>query len=385
MDISFFLMRPHLVVREFILDRSLPDLRSLELIRSPESFIWKILSYAARTFSACILFLPARVARSAAVAYLYCRILDTYEDLIPDPAQREVVLRSFVERFHEIPSGLPIPSAPSIDTKFAKTSHEKVYTILVNRCRLIDTVFVKLDFQIQSIIVDLIRKMANGMIWSSKIFNLQNGILSDDRQLSRYCRNVLGFPTLFAARLMRLFHSGSASISNELYEDAMLAGEFIQLANITRDIETDLKRGIAYHPALKDDLGRSDIDDPSLQKRILEVRRALLLKALSLAPAYIRMAASMNFPRISLCRSSMILMLLFTNRYYRECARRVHLDPWQGHATKSGLIPSSIISIFSRRWSNRILDSTQIRFARFIRDSISGTTLTMNGKTTGNS
>ncbi|OGP63719.1 MAG: hypothetical protein A2V65_06975 [Deltaproteobacteria bacterium RBG_13_49_15] len=385
MDISFFLMRPHLIVRDFILDRSLPDIRNLERIRSPESFIWKILTYAARTFSACILFLPARMARSAAVAYLYCRILDTYEDLIPDPVQREFVLRSFVDRFHEIPSGLSIPSAPPIDTKFAKNSHEQVYTILVNRCRLVDTVFVKLDFQIQSIIVDLIRKMADGMIWSSKIFTLQNGILFDDRQLSRYCRNVLGFPTLFAVRLMRLFHPGRAPISYELYEDAMLAGEFIQLANVTRDIETDLKRGIAYHPALKDDIGRSDIDDPSLQKRILKVRRALLLKALSLAPAYIRMAASMNFPRISLCRSSMILMLLFTNRYYRECARRVHLDPWPGPAAKSGFIPSSIISIFSQRWSNRILNSTEIRFTRFVRDSISSAALTKNGKTAGNS
>ncbi|MEW5909090.1 MAG: squalene/phytoene synthase family protein [Thermodesulfobacteriota bacterium] len=367
MDINFFLARPRLIVRDFILDRSLPDIRNLERIRSPESFIWKILTYAARTFSACILFLPAKMARSAAVAYLYCRILDTYEDLIPDPAEREAALRLFVGRFHETPSGLRILAAPSIDRKFAKNSHEQVYTILVNRCRLVDTVFLKLDFKVQEIIVDLIQKMADGMIWSSEIFANQNGFLINDEQLSRYCRNVLGFPTLFGVRLIRLFHSKTTSISSPLFEDAMKAGEFIQLANITRDIETDLGRGIAYHPALKNDLKRQDHQDPSLVDRILTVRKTLLIKALLLAPAYIRMAKAIDFPSISLCRSSMILMLLFTDRYYRECTRRIHLEPWAGPSINRHLINSTILSIFSPAWSNRILENTEAQFNQFVK------------------
>jgi farnesyl-diphosphate farnesyltransferase len=371
MDILFFLARPHLIVRDFILDRSLPDIRNLERIRSPESFIWKILAYAARTFSACILFLPAKMARSAAVAYLYCRILDTYEDLIPDPNEREDALRAFVARFHETSSGLKIPSAPAINPKFAKNSHEQVYTVLVNRCRLVDAIFLKLDFQVQKIIVDLIQEMANGMIWSSDIFSRQNGILIDDFQLSRYCRNVLGFPTLFGVRLMRLFHSGEATVSNELFEDAMQAGEFIQLANITRDIETDLERGIAYHPALKYDLKQGDLKNFSVATRILKVRKALLLRALRLAPAYIRMAKAMPFPSISLCRSSMILMLLFTSRYYQECLRRTCLQSWFASSLNRHLISSTLLSIFSRTWSDHVLKIIETQFAQFV-ETLSG-------------
>ena len=44
-----------------------------------------------------------------------------------------------------------------------------------------------------------------------------------------------------------------------LREDCMLAGEMVQLANVTRDIEKDLRRGVADHPALKADLGRSTV------------------------------------------------------------------------------------------------------------------------------
>ena len=38
-------------------------------------------------------------ARAAAVAYLYCRMLDTYEDLIGDPATSISELFRFAARF----------------------------------------------------------------------------------------------------------------------------------------------------------------------------------------------------------------------------------------------------------------------------------------------
>ncbi len=259
MDIAFFLLRPHRIVQDLVLDRSAPDLRRLERIRSPESFVWKILSHAARTFSACILFLPSQIAISAAIAYLYCRILDTYEDLVPDPRQREAMLEAFTHRFKQHPKKYTVFPAPSIDDQLARNAVDRLYTLLVNRCRLLDAVFAKLKVPFQRIIVDLVKKMAGGMLWSSQVFESQGGVLTTSEQLSRYCHNVLGNPTVFAVRLMNLFHHKSANLSRDLHRCALEAGEFIQLANITRDIESDLKRKIAYHPALKQDLGRRDI------------------------------------------------------------------------------------------------------------------------------
>jgi len=367
MNIAFFLLRPHRLFQDFVLDRSDPDLSRLEKIRSPESFVWKILSHAARTFSACILFLPSQLAVSAAIAYLYCRILDTYEDLVPDPTRREAMLAAFIQRFHLHPKGYSMDPAPPIDDGFARNTTDRIYTLLVNRCRLIDAVFSKLKVPFQRIIVDLVRKMAGGMIWSSRIFENQKGVLGTPDQLSRYCRNVLGNPTVFAARLMNLFHHKSAHLPRGLYLDALKAGEFIQLANVTRDIESDLKRKIAYHPLLQNDLGRRDIRDPELSRRIDTVREVLLVRALSLAPAYIRMAERMHFPRLSLCRGSMILMLLFTERYYRACARRIGRAPWSGPESGLRLIFLSFLSILSGRYAQRHLDTVGAHFAAFVR------------------
>jgi len=369
MDIAFFLLRPHRIVQGLVLDRSAPDISRLEKTRSPESFVWRILSHAARTFSACILFLPSQLAISAAIAYLYCRILDTYEDLVLYPAQREAMLKNFVHRFKFDPKGYSTDQAPFIDDKLARSATDRIYTLLVNRCLLIDAVFAKLKLPFQSIIVELVRKMAGGMIWSSQIFESQGGVLATTEQLSRYCHNVLGNPTIFAVRLMNLFHHKSADLPRELYRNALQAGEFIQLANITRDIESDLKRGIAYHPSLKGDLGRRDFDEPELSRRIASVRETLLVRALSLAPAYLRMAELMDFPRLSLCRGSMILMLLFTERYYRSCARYAQRTPWTGSKSGHKLIFMSIFSIISEHQSKRILETVLARFSAFVSET----------------
>ena len=43
--------------------------------------------------------LPRDQGRAAAVAYLYSRMLDTYEDLIPDPATCIEEMQRFIDRF----------------------------------------------------------------------------------------------------------------------------------------------------------------------------------------------------------------------------------------------------------------------------------------------
>ena len=62
-------------------DRRHPPLSKLAKIEKPKKFLWSILPSIARSFSFCIAFLPNRLAPSLAVAYAYCRMLDTYEDV----------------------------------------------------------------------------------------------------------------------------------------------------------------------------------------------------------------------------------------------------------------------------------------------------------------
>jgi len=336
----------------------------LQGIGDPEAFVWEILPHAARTFAACIAMLPAEFARASAVAYLYCRILDTYEDLIPQPADRERTLADFSRRF-AVPHGAPLLPAPPIDAAHARDQRDRAHVVLVNRCHLLDEVYRTLTPHVRQDIVELVESMAAGMIWSSRTFANQDGVLRDAGQLSRYCRCVIGLPFLFGVRLLHERRTGSSAVSDQLREDCLQAGEMVQLANVTRDIEKDLHRGIAYHPTLAADLGRSDAHDPALGERIRRVREELLVRALRLAPAYERMMAALPFGAMSLARASGVLMLQFTDRYYRSCARRVARPPWPGPHSTLSLIVRSAPHFVSARWSARTVRRITEEFLRF--------------------
>ena len=342
---AFALRRPFLILRDLVTSRERPDLERLARVSDPESFVWAILPHAARTFSACIAMMPARSALPSAVAYLYCRMLDTYEDLVPDPVTREASLRAFAARLTASdgrPEDKRLQAAPPIHSASDRDDRDRAHLLLVRRAELVDTVFLTFDEQTRAVVRDLVRDMAEGMCWSSSTFATQHGVLRDEKQLSSYCRHVLGNPAVFGIRLLKLEHGQSPELSPAEQEDAMLVGEMVQLANITRDIEKDLRRGIAYDAALANDLGRDagSESDAQLTERIRAARERMLRFALSRAASYRRIIAAVRLPRWSLGRGSAVLMLLFTERYFRGCARRVGMRVWSG--------PDSVITLLRR-------------------------------------
>jgi len=364
-NVPFTLRRPWLLTRELLATRANPDVAPLQAITDPETFVWRILPHAARTFAACITLLPAEFARAAAVGYLYCRILDTYEDLIPDPPAREAALARFGQRFAASPGAMP-EAAPALAWDLARDHRDRTHVLLVDRCRLLDEVFLTLAPPVRRHIAELVAAMAEGMIWSSRAFSAQGGVLLDAAQLSRYCRNVIGLPFLFSVRLLvEQRMGGGTQVPEALREDCLAAGEMVQLANVTRDIEKDLRRGVAYHPALAGDLGRDATADPALAARVRAVREELLLRALRLAPAYERMMRALPFPAVSLARASGVLMLEFTDRYYRACARRVGRTPWTGPDTTVALLLRGFGHTLSRPWSKRTVRSVTERMVEF--------------------
>ena len=192
------------------------------------------------------------------------------------------------------------------------------------------------------------------MRWSSATFLRQGGVLQDEEQLARYCRGVLGHPVLFSTRLLHWNQCGDATLPDEVERQAMTVGEMIQLANVTRDIEKDLRRGVAYHPALRADLGAANLThDPEVAERVRRVREELLLMALRRAEAYRPLIEFLSPRRFSLARASGLLMLSFTDQYFRSCARRVGREPWGGRRTGAWLILSALPAVFSPGWAGR--------------------------------
>lgn len=351
--LPFSIRRPFLILRDLIASRERPDLAELEAIEDPRRFVWAILPHAARTFAACIALLPDRSALAAAVAYLYCRMLDTYEDLVPDRAAREEALRAFAARFEaDLPAGSPsLPPAPSIGAASDRDDRDRAHLLLVRRAALVDRVYLSLDDRTRDVVRDLVRDMALGMRWSSAAFASNGGVLPDADYLARYCRHVLGNPVVFSVRLIRIHYGATPALTPEEREHAMLVGEMVQLANVTRDIEKDLRRGIAYDPLLRGDLGTDarKASDASLRERIGDVRVRLVSMALSRAASYRRVIAALPLPRWSVARASAVLMFLFTERHFRHDMQRAGLSPWPGPESIASLFARSIPAAFSTR------------------------------------
>ncbi|MCB0827696.1 MAG: squalene/phytoene synthase family protein [Solirubrobacterales bacterium] len=343
---------PALILRGLTVDRSHPDLERLARETDPERFVWKVLPHAARSFAASIAVLPPDQARAAAVAYLYCRMLDTYEDLITDPDECAAELGRFSRRFE---SESPEPPA-GIPESLARDARDRVYLLLISRYRLVDSVFESLAPGVRRQISDLVRAMADGMIWSAAAFAHQGGVLLDERQLTRYCRNVIGYPALFT--LSQIAHG---ELSETAREDALLVSEMIQLANISRDIERDLERGISYHPALKPYLGRSGTD-PEAGTMVRTVREEYLAMALDRAPAYRRLYEDLDLGGTAPVRAAAVLMILFTDLHYRDCALKTGHSPWPGPSGRLQVIARAVPAALSPAWAEQTIRGVESEF-----------------------
>ena len=335
---------PVLLLRGLTTDRHRPDLDALARETDPERFVWRVLPHAARSFAASIVVLPREKAMAAAVAYLYCRMLDTYEDLIDDPADCTKGINNFASRFDSSP-----PTGPeAIPASAARDDRDRVYLLLIDRYELVDAVFADLPPVVQAQIADLVRSMAEGMVWATKTFSEQGGVLADQEQLARYCRNVIGHPALFT-----LSQVADGELTNGAREDALLVSEMIQLANVSRDIERDLERGISYHPDLRPYLGRPV--DRETQAAVDEVREAYMDMALSRASAYRRLFEGLNLGGTAAVRTAAVLMLSFTDLHYRRCALKTGHAPWPGPASRLQVVAKTLPSVVSRVWAGNTI------------------------------
>jgi phytoene/squalene synthetase len=308
------------IIINFWSDRKKPPYGKLQAIEDPERFVWHILPHAARTFSLSIVFLPRRMRLALAVAYLYCRMLDTYEDLLPGAAAKEEALRRFIDRFADTDALGP---APQLDPALSDDPRERTHLLLVNRAHLVDRVFAELEPSHQEAIRRLVRRMGEGMVWASRIFAEQGGVLRSPGQLSRYCWHVLGTPLLFAEEVQRLDQGLSVEVSEARLRSCALVGEVVQLANITRDLEKDCDRGIFYHPDLP------AADGAERARRIQEVRAQLVLRALRLAAELRPFVESIPGPRVSLARGGAVMMVVTTYAYYLRASKKADLPAFR--------------------------------------------------------
>lgn len=343
---------PVLLLHGLSVNRRRPDLEALRRETRPERFLWRVLPHAARSFAASIVVLPPEQARAVAVAYLYCRMLDTYEDLFPDRAGTAAELERFASRFDTDPLPAPTPIADDL----ARDDRDRLHLLLVARCKHVDAVFRTLDEAVRKRISSLVRSMAAGMIWSTEAFTRQGGVLIDEEQLALYCRNVIGHPAVFVLDLV-----SERECADAAREDAFRVSEMIQLANVTRDIEKDLARGVGYHPALRPFLGT--VEDRAERRAVIrDVREELLVRALTRAGAYRSLFDRLDLGGTASVRTAAVLMFLFTDLHYRDCALRTGHPPWAGPGDRLQVLARSVPAVVSPAWAVRTVRSVERNF-----------------------
>ena len=326
-----------------LVDRDNPRFEYLDSIEDPERFGWAILPHAARSFAPSILLLPEEEARAAAVGYLYARMLDTYEDLSATPSEAREALSGFAERFGAgRPGKAPVPSdTPSPDAR------DRTHLLLIERHWLVDELFLRLDSVNRGRVTRLITDMASGMGEFSAIVEKQRGILIDEQQVLDYCHTVIGLPALFVMELLL------GDVSADQVHDVLEVSELIQLANITRDIEKDLRRGIAYHPALEPHLGSDGRG--AAAGDVAAARRDLMVLATRRAASFRRLVDAVDLPRFSSTRSAAVLMMLFTDRHYRKYAIVAGMLSWSAPNRVLTMVLTSLPAAFSPWWAKRVL------------------------------
>jgi len=333
-------------------DRRRPPHARLAALDDPERFVWAILPHAARSFSFCIALLPRHTARPLAVAYLYCRMLDTCEDLPTSGEEKAAKLAAFRARFDVPIAGVAksLAAPPAIDPGRARDDADRTYLLLLAQAPRVDHLFLALPAAQQAVIVRLVRRMADGMIWAVRTFAAQGGALASDEQLTKYCFGVLGNPILFADEMQRLACGLEPEVDGARRELAGKVGEAIQLANVARDLEKDCVAGVFYLPEIK----RAGAAE--LPAAIAAARRKLLVRALELGRAFRPFLAGIPSPRISFARGAALLMELFTLAFWQGTAQRLGIDsPRRDRITPARSARLVVRAVFSRRGFTDVL------------------------------
>lgn len=341
--LPFWILRPFLIVRGLVVNRRRPDLSDLAKIRNPEQFVWAVLPHAARSFAVSILLLPEPAARATAVAYLYARMLDTYEDLSATPDDAKRALDEFASRFTTDDLA---PAPPMLTPKHLQPS-DTSHLLLIDRCGLVDRMYMGLPPADRVRIARLIRDMAEGMIKFADTFHRQGGVLEQPEQVVDYCHQVIGNPALFVMETI----SGDLAVNHR--QHALHVAELIQLANITRDVEKDLASGVAYHAGLRAHLGSNGQGPARLA--VVRARRELMLMATARAESFRHLMQGHNLPKISIARSAAVLMMLFTGRHYRQMALSVGIPGWRGPESVPAMLMTSLPAAWSAAWADRTL------------------------------
>ena len=236
-----------------------------------------------RTFALVIAILKDDLYKSVLLAYLLCRIADTIEDnAFMSPEKKYELLDRFLDALNSH-SDWQNP-VKQIQVAFLDQRHENPDYHLTFNSDIVFRVFETLPEQTRSCIVPWIVEMVTGMKKFQAFSTPSEKItaVKDLPELENYCYFVAGTVGKMLTELF-ILHSRSMTEKNKLIlnQFSVSFGIGLQMTNILKDINEDLKRGWCYIPKelldrhnLTPEKFRDEINSESSRKVVKELRLA---------------------------------------------------------------------------------------------------------------
>ena len=316
------------------------NIGDLESIRDNHDFIYAMLPYVARAFSLSIVVLPEKLCVPAALGYCYCRILDTFEDMLPDPTMRSDALRAVPRLLRKIIKGdnyvADAQMLSRCEQQLVQTKRkDAAYCLLVREIYRINQVFGQQDFAVKHLVYRLVKKMSRGMVKNTADYKEKTEKITD-KKIEDYCKSVIGYPLMFIYQLLQWDKGNQDFMHVNHRKDIIKFSQFIQLANITRDVEEDLLNNVVYHDLLlpyKNKDSSTFIGDPVLKGCISRARKDLIAKAISsLVDIDFMDVMKKNCVDAYGTRLSALLFVRFSENFYKNLVYR-HYAIGREHST----------------------------------------------------
>lgn len=331
-----------------------------------------LLKNNARTIYLSAKILPKEKRKVFAVAYLVCRIADTVADTsLIEPSKRI----SFIKQFPILVEKGDDQTAQKTALAFLSKAGENIYKNEAELLKNIDLCikeFKTLKKAGQKITLEVLRAVCTAMIEDLTFFPSENSglikALPTPKKTLQYCDYMGGQPGVFWAKL-----EFGKKLKNKTQEQALKIGRALQITNILRDIESDVKIGRIYLPMTqlaKQDLMPQDLLETQNYVKLYPIMLYWIKEAkenLLTAKEFIRQIPRKKF----FSRAAVIWPVFwsFDTLYLLGLAPHKHGKNINRKITKTNVYLTMFLSpfyCFSNTLINKIIDYKKSRLERLL-------------------
>jgi farnesyl-diphosphate farnesyltransferase len=210
-------------------------------------FCSNLLPLVSRTFAPTIRMLPKKLYLPVTVAYLLCRIADTVEDESSlNREEKEIILSIYADILREPTNG----NKDKFLELTAKIPENSTDIILIRNLDKVLSVYKSFTYEVQKNIGVWVIEMTLGMKKYAQSVNKKKfQFLKSMQDLDEYMYYVAGtVGHLLTALFAHFSKKITPAVVQRLEKFSESFGKGLQLVNIIRDMNKDLRRGQSYIP-----------------------------------------------------------------------------------------------------------------------------------------